>query len=82
MFLFKFSAFLLLDSFHCFVQRSTGGDRIAISYLREQYKKDSETLDGIFPFPNSKKGETRTGKGCKVLTQNKNGAQARKMPPL
>ena len=28
-------------------------------------KIDSETLDGIFPFPNSKKGEKRTGKGCK-----------------
>ena len=33
----------------------------------------------LSPFSNGKKGKGRTRKGCKDLTQSKNGAQARKM---
>ena len=33
----------------------------------------------LSPFPNSKKGERRAGKGCKDLTLRKNGAEAGNM---
>ena len=47
--------------------------------LESNTKQSKKLLMALSPFPNSIKGKSKIGKGCRDLAQSKNGAQAGKM---
>ena len=77
---FQFSVSLSQDLLLLFRANYVMEETALPSATLESNTKQSQKLQmALSPFPNSIEQKRRSGKGCKDLTQSKNGAQAGKM---